>query len=96
MWCMMMSTIPFYFFTLETFYLGALTLPSFSGPDDASIAHFFVCLFTAFYGSQQIWQQDVNFGFGEMRLSHLGLYVVSFLEITSVFCGVTMNLWHGR
>lgn len=56
MWCMMMSTIPFYYLTLETYYLGVLTLPSFSGPDDLSVLHFFVHMYTAYVGSVALWQ----------------------------------------
>jgi hypothetical protein len=97
MLCMMMSTIPFYYLTLETYYLGVLNLPPFSGPDDASIAHFIVHMYTAYCGSVALWQQEYNFlGFGELRTIHLGLYVVSMLEIFSVISGVTTNLWHAR
>lgn len=94
---MMMSTIPFYYLTLETYYLGQLILPPFSGPDDASVAHFFVHLFTAYVGSQELWQRKFNFlGFGDIKTIYLGLYVVSILEISSVISGVATNLWHAR
>ena len=48
---MMMSTVSFYYFTLEEYYLGKLLLPAMSGPDDTSLFISGICFYTAYYGS---------------------------------------------
>lgn len=93
---MMVSTVPAYYLILEEYYIGQLLLPMFSGPDDLSLAYYFLCFYTAYYGSDT-WTTQFNFlGFGEMRFIHLFLYAVSFIEIITVFSGVCSTLWKGR
>lgn len=93
---MMVSTIPAYYLILEEYYLGTLLLPMFSGPDDISIAYYFICCYTAYYGSD-IWEGQFNFlGFGEMKFVHVLLYAIAVIEFATVFSGVLSNLWHGR
>jgi len=48
---MMMSTVSFYYLTIEEYYLGKLTLPALSGPDDSSLVISGLCFYTAYMGS---------------------------------------------
>ena len=52
---LMMSTIPFYYFTLQEYYMGKMVLAAYSGPDDTSVAISAVCFFTAYQGSYEMW-----------------------------------------
>ena len=49
----MMSTIPFYYFTLQEYYMGKMVLAAFSGPDDTSVVYCAVCFFAAYTGSEE-------------------------------------------
>ena len=51
----MMSTVAFYYFTIQEFYMGRMVLPAISGPDDTSIFISGVCFFTAYFGSEEFW-----------------------------------------
>ena len=94
---MMMATVPFYYLTLETYYLGEMNLPSWSGPDDTQVAHFFVCMYTAYVGSQELYLHKYNFlGFEGVQFNHLVLYFLLGFEIISVVSGVGTNLYHAR
>ena len=42
------STVPFYYLTMEEYYTGMLNLPMFTGPDDTSLYISAIC-FTAGY-----------------------------------------------
>jgi len=53
---MIMSSVPFYYVNLEAYYLGVMTLPTLTGPDTAGIIHFFLFMYTAYYGSEALWQ----------------------------------------
>ena len=44
------STVPFYYLTMEEYYIGMLNLPMFSGPDDTSLYVSGICFFCAYMG----------------------------------------------
>ena len=58
------SLVPFYYLTMEEYYIGMLNLPMFSGPDDTSLIVIALCWFSAFMGSGDWWQEIVEVPFG--------------------------------
>jgi hypothetical protein len=46
---------PFYYIILEEYYVGKMSQPAFTGPDDASLGIYALCLFTAYKGSEEFW-----------------------------------------
>ena len=94
---MMLTTIPFYYLTIETYYLGELNLPMFSGPDDTSVAHFVAVCYTAYVGAEPLCAAEYSpFGSPKQRFAHLFVYVLASAEILSIVSGVVSNLWHAR
>ena len=49
------STVPFYYLTMEEYYIGMLNLPMFTGPDDTSVALSAICFFSAYMGAGEWW-----------------------------------------
>lgn len=84
-----MPTVPFYYMTLETYYLGKLKQPAFSGPDDVSLAIIAVSFYVGFYGNEFFLNEYDFFGiFGNIRLSHICMYLIAIFELTSNFNSV--------
>jgi len=82
---MMASTIPFYYITLEQFYVGVLYLPAFNGPDDVHLVYSLACFYTAYIGSQDLWMQEHEFfGMEKRRISHYLVYLLVIAELLSV------------
>jgi hypothetical protein len=91
------STIPFYYMTLEAFYIGILTMPALTGPDDSSLIIVLCSLYTAYYGAEELWGGEVDcFGFGTMSWGHFLGLTLFFFECFSVFQQFASNVWHGR
>jgi hypothetical protein len=57
---MTMTTVPFYYLTLETYYLGELNLPPWSGPDDTQVAYVIGCVVLSVIGTD-IMLDEYNF-----------------------------------
>ena len=92
----MLSTIPFYFFTLQEYYLGRLVLANLSGPDDTSLVFSMVCFTLAYFGTD-IFLPEIDFlGFGNMRLGHAILSLVISFEICSSIHCFSSELYHAR
>jgi len=92
----MMSTVSFYYLTIEEYYLGKLTQPAIAGPDDSSLIISGICFYTAYMGSD-IWLKEADFfGFGNQRFSVLAIRILCLLEIGLVCSGVYNNLSAGR
>ena len=97
MFCSYISTMPFYIMTLEEFYTGVLTLPAYSGPDEAALAILVFMLLTAYFGSEELWAAEIDvFGFGPMRTSHIFAFVLFTFEGIQNLFAVFTNLWHSR
>ena len=69
------STMPFYYATIEQYYTGELTLQEINGVDDGSIAYIAMCFFTAYVGSS-FWKTKVNI-FDYMELSFVEIIILS-------------------
>ena len=92
----MMSTIPFYYITLQEYYMGHLVLPQFSGPDDTSLAISGICFFTAYRGTQ-MWAQEIDlFGFGTGRLAPTVLFMIFAFEVILSLFSVSSTLYENR
>lgn len=92
----MMSTVSFYYLTIEEYYLGKLYLPALSGPDDTSLFISGVCFYTAYVGSE-IWLTEADFfGLGTLRLVHLAIRAICIFEIGMVCTSVYNNLSAGK
>lgn len=91
------STIPFYALSFEEFYTGILVMPAFSGPDDAALAVLVVSLISAYFGSQELWGQEIEiFGFGSMPMVQIMSYTLfCYFAISTIF-NVANNLWRCR
>jgi len=90
---MMTVSFPFYYLILEEFYVGKLVQPALSGPDDASLAVYAVCLLTAYMGSEELWRTEHDFfGFGAVRTSHLFLYTLTIFEFITIGMGFSSNI----
>ena len=88
----MMSTVPFYYVTLQEYYLGKMVLPAFSGPDDISLGIIGLCFYTAYYGSE-LWLKEIDLGFGNVRYNALFVYCALSLEFFSILHSVISNLY---
>ena len=91
----MMSTVPFYYITLEEYYMGKMVLPAFSGPDDTSLVISALCFYTAYQGSE-FWLKEYDLGFGSHRVVHLAISAIFISELAHVFLSVSQNLYAGR
>lgn len=89
------STIPFYFLTLEDYYIGMLHLPIFTGPDDTSLLISGICFFSAYIGSDY-WTDQVRVPFGlhemvgippTMKRSSFAVFCIFYLEVIGVLAG---------
>lgn len=77
---MVVSTLPFYYATIEQYYTGELILPEINGVDDGSIAYIMMCFYTAYAGTQ-VWKTKVNV-FDMFEMSYLDiLYLTIFAGI---------------
>lgn len=92
---MMMSTVAFYYLTIEEYYLGHLKLPAISGPDDTSLLFSAFCFYTAYMGPE-IWLAEYDIGFGKERLPRMFVWALCALEIFMVGSTVYTNLSAGK
>ena len=58
------TTVPFYYITMEEYYIGMLNLPIFTGPDDTSVLVSFICFFSAYMGGGEFYRETVEVPFG--------------------------------
>jgi len=95
--CGFISTMPFYIMTLEEFYTGVLTLPAYSGPDEAALAILIFMSITAYFGSEELWGQELEiFGLGTWKACHIfGIVLFSFEGLQNLY-SVFTNLWFSR
>lgn len=92
----MMSTVSFYYLTIEEYYLGKLHLPMYSGPDDTSLFISGICFFTAYVGSDYWMTEADPLGFGEERLVKFAIRSIVMFEICMVISSVYNNLSAGK
>lgn len=64
MFNMMVSTCPFYFVLLETYYTGEMNFPPINGVDEGSLVYFLLCMFTGYYGCIDTWVNSKHDFFG--------------------------------
>jgi len=82
----MVGAYPFYYIILEEYYVGKLSQPAFTGPDDASLGIYALCLFTAYKGSEELWSTQYDFfGFGDIKCAHLLVYTLAIFEGITLF-----------
>jgi hypothetical protein len=62
------STVPFYYITMEEYYIGMLNLPMFTGPDDTSLLISGIAFICAYMGTGEFFLEhvDLPFGIGEV------------------------------
>jgi len=90
---MIVVCFPFYYIILEEFYVGKMSQPAFTGPDDASLGIYALCLFTAYKGSEEFWKTEYDFfAIGEVRTSHLFLYALAIIELITLSQAFYTNL----
>jgi ethanolaminephosphotransferase len=95
MLCMTMTTVPFYYLTLETYYLGEMNLPSWSGPDDTQVAYAIGCLILAVIGTD-IFLYELEFMGVKTQVNHMVLYVLVIFEVVSIVSSFFSNVWAAR
>jgi ethanolaminephosphotransferase len=95
MLCMILTTVPFYYLTLETYYLGEMNLPPWSGPDDTQVAYAIACLITAVIGTD-IFLYELEFMGVKTQVNHMVLYVLVIFEVVSIVSSFFSNLWAAR
>jgi hypothetical protein len=61
---MAVSTVPFYFVNLETFYIDEMYFPPYNGPDEGSIILTMIWLVTGLIGTSNLWNfKIILFGY---------------------------------
>ena len=99
------STVPFYYLTMEEYYIGMLHLPMFSGPDDTSLYISCLCFFAAYMGDGHWLQEHVNVPFGldevlkippTVKRSTYAVFLVYTVEIVAVLSGSLGKYWKAR
>lgn len=84
---------PFYYIILEEYYVGKMSQPAFTGPDDASLAIYALFIFTAYKGSEEFWSTSYDFfAVGEIRTAHLFLYALAIIELVTLTQAFYSNL----
>lgn len=71
LFCMLVSTMPFYFAMIEQYYTGMLTLEVVNGVDDGSIGYILMCISAGYYGCSIYADEYSLFGYPPMRCSHI-------------------------
>jgi ethanolaminephosphotransferase len=95
MLCMTFTTVPFYYLTLETYYLGELNLPPWSGPDDTQVAYVIGCVVVSIIGTDIMLNEYEVLGYS-LQVNRIVLFSICTLEIFSVVSGFFSNLWNAR
>ena len=99
------SAVPFYYITMEEYYIGMLNLPMFSGPDDTSLVIIALCWFSAYMGSGDWWREDIEVPFGvteyfglptTYKRSAYAVTIIYFAEISFVIIGNIKKYWEAR
>lgn len=73
------STIPFFFATLESYFIGGVYLPEINAVSDGCIAYMFVCFGTVYLGYEELTALKN----GNMRISHYSAY--AFIPASIIF-----------
>ena len=71
-----MTTMPFYFATIEQYYTGELNLPIINGVDDGSLGYIAVGFISAVYGCSWWKTQYSFFGFPPLQRGHFLLFLL--------------------
>jgi len=97
--------VPFYYLTMEEYYIGMLNLPMFSGPDDTSVIISGICFFSAYMGGGEWYQEHLEVPFGldvtlgipsTIRRSTFAVYLIYTVEISFVVIGSLFKYWKAR
>lgn len=83
----MISACPFYYVLLEQYYTGEMNFPPINGVDEGTLLYVLMCMYTAYYGSEEIWLAK-NDWFGETRtVSSIwitGLKIMPFFSLVAL------------
>jgi len=103
------STVPFYYITMEEYYIGMLNLPMFTGPDDTSLFISGICFFCAYMGTGEYWTEhlEVPFGVGDLLHQKFGVeptlkrstyacYIIYCAEVSFILLGSAQKYWEAR
>jgi len=82
--CFLMPTIPFYYCNFSEYYTGVLNLPAISGPDESEFLFCVLCFASAYVGDELLTNQQINFGFGDQKFSHVLAYFIVIFEVSSI------------
>ena len=75
MFCMVISTMPFYFGTMEGYYAGELIMQEINGVDDGAWLYIAFCFISASYGCEAVWGKEVSlFGLTSMKPDRILAY----------------------
>ena len=85
LFAVMIVTVPFYFATLESYYIGGVFLPEVNAVTDGWIIYLLVCVFSAFVGYEWL----ISPVFLGLRLAQLG--GVLFIPFAIIFA--TLNIY---
>lgn len=83
--CLITSTFPFYFATLEQYYTGELVMQEVNGVDDGSIPYIVFCFISAIYGCP-FWSQEISFfGLPSLKIVYYLIYVLTSAIFIAVY-----------
>ena len=98
------STVPFYYLTMEEYYIGMLNLPMFTGPDDTSLLISGLCFMSAYTGPEW-WSEQLEIPFGiheifglepTLKRSSYAVFLIYYVEVTFVILGSLNKYWKAR
>lgn len=83
--CLFFSTMPFYYFTLEHYYVGKLVLPEVNGVDEGSWVYLFCCILLSQTGLE-FMREDIHYPyFGVGKAYHFFFYSgLAFFGVTTL------------
>ena len=89
--CLFVTSCPFYYVLLEQYYTGEMNFPPINGVDEGTLLYVTLCMFTAYYGSEEYWLAKTEL-FGEtmtrsdMWVTLLKVFpLFSFVALTNIY-----------
>lgn len=92
---MQVSTVPFYYITMEEYFIGKMTLPAIGGPDDMALVVTGLCFLGAHLGTKMSTEVSLFSGLPPMKISAIGTVVLWNVEMVAVI-GSLVNYWRAR
>jgi phosphatidylserine synthase len=86
---LILPTVPFFFCNLAEYYTGCLDLPALFGPEDMQLGVSICCWLVAYFGTNDTYDDNFDFGFGRVRLTHIILVLALMFE----FIGMGGNVY---